>query len=474
MQHRPDLRLPGRQQAMERGRDDRDLGGLVSVRERRHRGASDERGLEPVSAGGAVLDDQSGQGGPEAVQEAVGAQHLAPQSLAGRLRMVATQPDRLVVVDLEVAEAALAQHVGHPRGQSSDHPGVGHVPEPAHAHRQRHAVPGEEVSGLRRRLGVRADRLELEPDAGDEASRPQSVGDGFQAGGEVTVRDLPVAVRAVPVDGLVVGPEPAGVDDEVGGADAVVVQPVGDAQHRVVGRPAPGRTPLVDDHREPVFDGRLPQGGRDHGADQPVARVVERSPDHREPCLRGDQAIARCQGQAPVAELTVGQPAGQAEVVATPVGLQLPAAAPRQLGAPADPRDRVLDHGLREPPADGHRADLAEPLGDGSGAGVVGHEVHVLQGLRHQPALEAPGGAPTVQHDAAGGVVVGEGGDAGDGERRDEVDRDGPAPVVHERHARGENVAPVFERVVHHQAVVRVERGGDDAAIRGDVLPAQA
>ena len=73
-----------------------------------------------------------------------------------------------------------------------------------------------------------------------------------------------------------------------------------------------------------------------------------------------------------------------------------------------------------------------------------------------------------------GGVVVGEGGDAGEGERRDEVDRDGPAPFVHERHARGENVAPVFERVVHHQAVVRVERGGDDAAIRGDVLPAQA
>jgi hypothetical protein len=60
MQHRPDLRLPGRQQTMERGRDDRDLGGLVGVRERRHRGASDERGLEPVAGGWFSMTSRAG------------------------------------------------------------------------------------------------------------------------------------------------------------------------------------------------------------------------------------------------------------------------------------------------------------------------------------------------------------------------------------------------------------------------------
>ena len=62
-----------------------------------------------MPAGGAVLDDKIGNLFAQLAEEFLDAFEMLAQSLAGRLGSIDTEADGVVVIDLEVSEAVVAQ-----------------------------------------------------------------------------------------------------------------------------------------------------------------------------------------------------------------------------------------------------------------------------------------------------------------------------------------------------------------------------
>ncbi len=90
------------------------------------------------------------------------------------------------------------------------------------------------------------------------------------------------------------------------------------------------------------------------------------------------------------------------------------------LHAPADASAAVLDERRREEPVHRPRSDLTEaqtPIPAGPGW----LQAQVLDLVRHQTPLARPGAAQPVQDQIAGGVAPGEGCQASERERREQL-----------------------------------------------------
>ena len=129
MQDGPDLRLARQDQALQVSRNHRDIPSLMRIREGGHAGQPHEGRLKPVSAGGAVFDDQIGQFGAHLAEKALHAFQVLAQAFARGVGLVTAEADGFVIIHLDVTQAAVAQLANHFLAEIFDHPGVSEIPK---------------------------------------------------------------------------------------------------------------------------------------------------------------------------------------------------------------------------------------------------------------------------------------------------------------------------------------------------------
>lgn len=214
----PDLALAGQDGPVQVGGDDRDLRALVRVGEGGHARCRHEARLQPVAAGGAVLQDDAGDLALDLRKEVHGRHHVPAQALARGFRAVAADADGIVVVDLHVVKAVLLQGADDAPAQVVLHPGVRHVPESAARRAEHLTVQVQKVLRLLVGGRGRADVLDLEPDAGLEALGVDGLDGLFHPLGEERPGGDVVAHADGPMDAVRLVP-PA-VDHKVGDTPA--------------------------------------------------------------------------------------------------------------------------------------------------------------------------------------------------------------------------------------------------------------
>ena len=457
-QYRPDQALLGQHGAVQVGRHDGQLPHLVGVRGRGELAQSQERGLQPVPAGGAVFDDQPRHPRAHLPEEVLRGFDRLPHSLAQALRAVAAHADALVVVDLDVFKAVLRQRADDLLPQVVPHPGVAHVPEPPKARGDRRAEAPELVGLLMEGVGLPPAVFRLEPYPRAHAGRTDGLRRRAEAPGKLVRVDAPVPhvhLPALPRLGV-----PAAVDDK-----AVDVPPL---QHRRHGldpllrRAAPGGAVFVEHHRQALRARQVVERALHH-ARQPVAQRVQAVRAGGQVRRGRLKDLPRADGLCPVAEVVVRQAAGQAQAVVPAVDLDLPGRRGVELHAPEHPTLTVLHGSEGEPPAHRHRADLPELLAGRAVPGPGGLELEVLDGLADQPPLVAPLAAQAVQLKRPRGVPRGVGRQPEQAEAGQHLERHGLRAAVDERrpHRHAVFTAMMGQPVLDRQAPRRGQ-GGDD------------
>ena len=114
LQHRPDLALGRQDHPVQHGGDNRNLHAFMGVREGCHIRHRHQGRLQPVSAGGAVLNGNSRDCLPQAAEEPQGSLHILPQALTQAVRIIAAHADAVVIVHLDVIKAAALQQADDP------------------------------------------------------------------------------------------------------------------------------------------------------------------------------------------------------------------------------------------------------------------------------------------------------------------------------------------------------------------------
>ena len=330
---------------------------------------------------GAQLDHHVGQLEMDLPEEIAHSLDLFAQPLAQRFRAVHADAECRVRVHFDVLKIVSAQEFDDALTLIIPHLGHAEVPEAAVAHGQWDSVPLQQPFGLRKPAAFPAHGLELEPDARKHAAAADVIQCVLQPAGEQEGRNLPVARVLRPAAGDF--GVPARVDDEIG-----QLQPlhrVGNAADAVLLRRSPGGAVFVEQRRQALLRFRHVQPILGV-ADQALACVLHAAGGHGEHRLGRVEGPSGLHNLEPVAELPVGQSAGEGEALVA-AGLQLPRRAAGQLRRPDHAELPVLHRREGEIAAHWHGAHLSPAVVKRASAPRTAPDAHA-------PPIRAPAGPP--------------------------------------------------------------------------------
>jgi len=167
MKHGPDLRFFRRNEALQVRANPRNFGTFVRVGKAAHRRGTDHKRLEAMAAGRAILDDEIGQFLLDFLEEAVNTHEVLAQAFTQTVRIVATDADSIVVIDLEIAETFAAKKLNDPFREKIDDPWIAKIPEAAETGLDDVSVPLEQMLGFFKNLRAIGNDFKFEPDAGN-------------------------------------------------------------------------------------------------------------------------------------------------------------------------------------------------------------------------------------------------------------------------------------------------------------------